>query len=107
MASHHKKKLEIAIEGEEHFLLSLTEISSSFKIPEQTIYEMIEEGILSGNKESTKELSFDEAALRQARIVLRLHQDLGINMAGAALVLDLLQEIEDLHTRLQILENPK
>jgi chaperone modulatory protein CbpM len=46
---------------------------------------------------------FTYAHLRRVRVVSRLERDLGINLAGAALALELLEEIETLRTRLQVL----
>jgi chaperone modulatory protein CbpM len=38
------------------------------------------------------------------RIVQRLESDLGLNLAGAALALELLEEVEDLRHRIAALE---
>jgi chaperone modulatory protein CbpM len=41
--------------------------------------------------------------MRRATVALRLQRDLGINYAGAALVLQLLDDIEALRARIRIL----
>jgi chaperone modulatory protein CbpM len=43
-------------------------------------------------------------SLRRIRCAERLEEDLGVNSAGAALVLDLLEELERLRTRLGRIE---
>ena len=42
------------------------------------------------------EWRFHGTEVRRARIALRLERDLGINVAGVALVLELLEELEQL-----------
>jgi chaperone modulatory protein CbpM len=42
------------------------------------------------------EWRFSGAQLRRARIALRLERDLGVNAAGVALALELLEELEQL-----------
>ena len=39
--------------------------------------------------------------MRRARVAMRLQSDLGINLAGAALALQLLDEIENLRARVK------
>ena len=43
---------------------------------------------------NTAQWRFSGAQLRRARIALRLERDLGLNAAGVALVLELLEELE-------------
>jgi chaperone modulatory protein CbpM len=43
---------------------------------------------------------FRGVSLRRIRCAQRLEDDLGVNTAGVALVLDLLEELEELRTRL-------
>ena len=44
--------------------------------------------------------AFPSSSLRRARIRLHLQRDLGVNLTGAALALDLLERIEELRARL-------
>lgn len=81
---------------EELYYLSLTEVTHSFGVTAATIVDIVEEGIVSVQKNQFDEWSFDQEALNNIRIVLQLHRDLGINMAGAALALELLKEIDRL-----------
>lgn len=85
---------------EELFFLSLREVSSSFGISRETVIEIIDEGIVSAQRDEKEEWRFDSEALRRIRTTLQLTQDLGINLAGAGLALDLLNEIEHLHALL-------
>lgn len=83
-------------EGEEWFVLSLSEVSSSFGITTETVIEIIDEGIISAKKDEHDEWRFDSDALRCIRTVLRLNRDLGVNLAGAGLAIELLKEIDRL-----------
>ena len=60
--------------------------------------ELVDQGIIETR--SRTELRFSGTALRRARTALRLQHDLGVNAAGAALVVDLLERIESLERRL-------
>lgn len=48
---------------------------------------------------------FSADSLKRARTAMRLQRDLGINEAGIALALDLLEEIEILESKVQKLSN--
>lgn len=61
---------------------------------------LIEEGVVVAGTEA----QFPLAALKRLRIALRLHQELQLNAAGAALAVDLLEEIERLRNRVALLE---
>jgi len=91
------KKNPLTLESEGWFHLSLHEITYTFGVDSSTIIEIVNEGIVSAQKDGSNEWQFDSEAFRRIRIVLRLQQDLGVNLAGAALALELLDEIEKLH----------
>ena len=40
----------------------------------------------------------------EARVAVRLHRDLGVNPAGAALALQLMEELDTLRARLQVFD---
>ncbi|MCE3045049.1 MULTISPECIES: chaperone modulator CbpM [Legionella] len=84
------------MECEQLFSLSLQEISHSFGVTRETIIEIVQEGIVTVSRNESNEWLFDDEALRRIRTVIRLNQDLGVNLAGAGLVLDLLAEIDQL-----------
>jgi chaperone modulatory protein CbpM len=85
---------------EEWFLLSLTEVTTSFGVSKETIIEIIDEGIISVQKDEKQQLQFDNVAVGRIRTVLQLNRDLGVNLAGAALALELLKKIEYLESLL-------
>lgn len=95
-----KKNDHHANEGEAHFYLSTTEVITSFGTSLETIIEIVNEGIVPFEIDDNDEWLFDSEACRRIRLVLQLNHDLGVNVAGAALVLELLHEIEHLETLL-------
>lgn len=78
------------------FYLSLEEVSHSFGISQELIINIVDEGIVSVVGEEECNWQFDNEAIRYIRTVLQLEKDLGVNLAGAALAIQLLQEIEQL-----------
>jgi chaperone modulatory protein CbpM len=85
---------------DESAVLSLEDLSKMCAVDQQHIVEFVEEGILSVVGMRT-EWHFSGAALRRARIAVRLERDLELNLAGVALALDLLEELERLRQQLK------
>jgi chaperone modulatory protein CbpM len=81
---------------EECAVLTLSDLTRMFAVDEGHIVELVEEGVLTVIEIDTSEWRFSGAALRRARIALRLERDLGINIPGVALALELLEELEQL-----------
>lgn len=65
---------------------------------------LIEEGVLHPRGRNPQEWRFSGREVGRARRALRLQRDLDLNLAGAALALDLLDEIETLRAKLRVLE---
>jgi chaperone modulatory protein CbpM len=81
--------------------LSVNELRRMFAVEERRIVEWVEEGVISvlatdaaQRRFDASEWRFGGAQLRRARIAVRLERDLGVNAAGVALVLELLEELE-------------
>jgi chaperone modulatory protein CbpM len=68
-------------------------------IDRQTIDEMIAEGILEPTDITLGYLPY--SSVRRTRTVIHLQRDLGVNMAGAALALELLEHIDSLRAQLR------
>jgi chaperone modulatory protein CbpM len=92
-----------ALEGtifDDSVVLTLEDLSRMCAVPEQHIVEFVEEGVLEA-LEMHAEWRFTGAALRRARIALRLERDLEVNLAGIALALDLMGQLEQLRRELK------
>ena len=84
---------------EEELELTLDELCGICAVEHRHIIELVDEGII--DTRSTTELRFSGGAVRRARTALRLQRDLGLNTAGTALALDLMDRIEMLERRLR------
>ena len=81
---------------EESPALSVQDLERMFAVEQRRIVEWVEEGVISVLEVDAAEWRFSGAQLRRARIALRLERDLGVNAAGVALALELLEELEQL-----------
>ena len=84
---------------DEEMTLTLAELSRACCVHAEWIVELVEEGILEPQGELVSGWYFSGPSLRRARMAVHLQQDLGVNLAGAALVLDLMDELESLRHR--------
>lgn len=81
---------------DENMDLSLRELCHLCSVNAERIMDMVEEGVVDPRGISPREWHFSGTAVRRVQIALRLQHDLRINLAGVALVLDLLEELEEL-----------
>ncbi len=87
---------------DEHMFLSLNEFCRVCTHQSEWIIEMVEYGILEPQGSTPDDWRFPAASLDRARRAMRLHQDLQINMAGIALALQLMDELNNLRTQVNI-----
>lgn len=85
---------------DERIELTLREVCQLCGAREETVVELIREGIVEPMRPSEREWMFSGIAVTRIQTALRLQQDLDINPAGAALALELLDEINRLKRRL-------
>ena len=84
--------------------MTLAQLCRACEISEAQIIELVEQGIIDPLGPEPAEWRFVSISLRRVRITRNLQRDLGVNAPGAALALELLEEIEDLRARLRRLE---
>ena len=70
----------------------------------EKVVAMVEEGILEPAGRRRGCWLFPADSIRRARTANRLQRDLGLNLAGAALALELLDRVEELRARLRSME---
>ncbi len=85
---------------DEYAVLSLEDLSRICAVEAQRILELVEEGILHARRAELG-WQFSGTCVRRARLALRLQHDLEINLAGVALALDLLEDIDQLRRELR------
>ena len=81
--------------------VSLDELCHACRVRSEWIIELVDEGILEPRGGEHHAWRFPGASLQRVRTVRRLQRDLGVNLAGAALALDLMDELELLRARLR------
>jgi chaperone modulatory protein CbpM len=86
---------------EESDLLTVEELSRICAVDRRHIVELVDEGVISVVVVGTAEWRFSGTALRRTRLALRLERDLELNLAGVALALDLMEEVERLRRELR------
>jgi chaperone modulatory protein CbpM len=81
-------------------ILTIKDLSRMCNVEERHIVEFVEEGVLNV-VEVRSEWHFTGDALRRARLAVRLERDLELNLAGVALALDLIEELQQLRRELE------
>ncbi len=84
--------------------LTFTQICQACGAGTQDVVELVEEGLLEPAGCDEEHWRFPGTSLQRARKALRLQQDLGVNVAGAALALELIDELNRLKTKLADIE---
>ena len=81
--------------------ITVVELCEVCSIEIRLVDELIDEGILEPVGSARDERRFPYSSVRRTRTVVHLQRDLGLNLAGAALALELLDRIESLRTQLR------
>jgi chaperone modulatory protein CbpM len=86
---------------EEQTQLTLADLCRACAVHAERIVELVDAGVLEPQGREPARWRFGGASLHRARMALRLQRDLDIDLAGTALALELLDEIESLRARLR------
>lgn len=81
--------------------VTLTEICRSCSVHADWVIELVDQGILDAEGPDPTAWRFQAWSIRRVSRARRLQHDLGVNLAGLALVLDLIEERDRLRTRLR------
>lgn len=101
------RQIAIDIQGvllDEGLTVTFAELRQLCGSSSQTLERLIDEGVLRPQGTAREDWSFNGREIGRARRALRLQQDLELNLAGVALALELLEEIEALRARVRVLE---
>ena len=85
--------------------LSVDELATACGISRTRIIRLVRLGLVE--PVAPEAGTFDAGCAARVRRMLRLHGQLGVNLTGAAIVVDLLERLERLETELAQLRNPK
>jgi chaperone modulatory protein CbpM len=111
MSIHTHKPLHGEILGDD-LPLTLEQLCRSCALPKEQILLLVEEGIIEPKAfagEAATKLQIDHwqfhwKSVTRVRTSTRLQQDLGLNLAGVALAIELLERIDQLERRLNQLK---
>jgi chaperone modulatory protein CbpM len=87
---------------EEQTQLTLAELCSACAVHAEWVMDLVAEGILDPVGREPRYWQFTGTHLHRAGVALRLQRDLGVNLAGIALALQLLDRIETLQMQLRM-----
>ena len=86
---------------EEATVLTVEDLSRICAVEQRRILAYVEEGVLDAVQIGAEDWHFRGPALRRARLALRLESDLELNLAGVALALQLMDELDRLRRELK------
>ena len=84
--------------------LSLSDLCEVCTVTSERVVQLVDEGLVEPVGREPAEWRFSGRSVRRVVVAERLSRDLRLNAAGAALVLDLLDEVKQLRQRLTRLE---
>jgi len=94
--------VEVIIEQQSTY--TAIEICRHCDVTRDELIAMIEEGVVQPHGPTPEDWRFSATALERIHTAVRLQQDLRLNLAGAALAIELLDEIRALRRRVRTLE---
>jgi chaperone modulatory protein CbpM len=89
---------------EEEVELTLADLCRACRLPAEQVFELVEEGIVEPLGRDVSHWRFQGVSVRRVCCAVQLRRDLGVNWAGAALALELLDELHTLRARLRRFE---
>lgn len=99
-------KSEIGLIVEESGNISLVKLCRYCSLPAENIIKMVERGVIDpiDSSVSYSHWQFSSTSLLRIQTALRLQRDLEVNLAGAVLALELLDEIKQLRQQVTYLQ---
>ncbi|WP_457280439.1 chaperone modulator CbpM [Polaromonas sp. P5_D5] len=85
--------------------LTLDDLCRACSAQSELIVDLVHEGLLAPVGEAPEVWRFTGVHLHRATVAVRLQRDLGVNPAGAALALELMDELDSLRRQLHRLQD--
>lgn len=90
---------------EDDLQLTTAQLCRSCHLSAEQLFELIEQGIVEPQGREVAQWRFQGTSVYRIRCAVQLQRDLGVNWAGAALALELLDELRVLRSRLRRFED--
>jgi chaperone modulatory protein CbpM len=84
--------------------LNLDELCEACHVTYDFIHELVEYGAIEPRGISIEVWRFNPDHVRKIQTVKRLQEDLEVNLPGAALAIELMDQIQEMRTQLELLE---
>ena len=81
--------------------ITLRQLCDSCEVHPEYIIELVAEGFIEPVGQEKPHWCFTGIAIKRVKTAKRLQRDLGVNPAGVALAIDLIEEIERLRAKLR------
>lgn len=85
---------------EDETRLSLRQLCDACAVRAEYVIELVDEGFIEPSGVERSHWCFNGISIKRVQTAKRLQHDLGVNLAGVALVIELIDEVETLRARL-------
>jgi DNA-binding transcriptional MerR regulator len=86
----------------EHSLLTLTDLANVAGLHPELVEKFVDYGLIEPSVGTGSPL-FPADAVKRLRCIMRLRRDLGVNLAGVGVILEMRERIENLQRELELL----
>lgn len=85
--------------------ISFTQACETYHIPEEFLIALLEHGLFDTMNRPIKQANLSLHMIKRIRSARRLQDDLGVNLEGVVLAMELLEEIDRMREELSILRH--
>jgi len=96
-----KPRAPITLSRTEHEQLTLNDLATCTGVHPALIEYFVDYGLLEPSARTGTQLFFDPACIARLRMIERLRHDLGANLAGIAVILNLLDRLTSLQREVE------
>lgn len=82
--------------------ITLSDLTRTCRVHAEWVMELVEEGVIEPHQKSGPQWRFSATTVVRIQKAQRLQRDLGVNLPGIALALELLDRIDALEARLRL-----
>jgi MerR family transcriptional regulator, heat shock protein HspR len=87
----------------EHSLLTLNDLANMAGLHPELVEKFVDYGLIEPSAGTSSRPLFSAAAVQRLRCIIRLRRDLGVNLAGVAVILEMKERIEKVQKELELL----